>query len=66
MHLSLLAVATAVAAATLLLPGCSAVRAAPGLILKALAGEELLLRSAERESHAAIRAGKSLVLELHG
>ncbi len=52
--------------AALLFPGCPAVRTTLGFIGKALIGEELLLRSAESETHATICAFEGLVHITHG
>jgi hypothetical protein len=52
--------------AALLFPGCPAVSTTLGFIGKALISEELLLRSAESETHATICAFEGLVLVTHG
>ena len=63
MHLSRLSVA---AARALLLSSRPTIRAAPRLVDEALAGEELLLRGAEREVVATIRTVQSLVRVFDG
>ena len=52
--------------AALLFPGCPAVRTTLGFIGKALISEELLLGSAESETHATICTFESLVHVTHG
>jgi hypothetical protein len=66
MHLSLLFVAAAIIAKAILFSGCSALRTASGLVLKAFACEELLLANAKGEIQATIRAMQSFVHVLHG
>jgi len=65
MHLSLLSVA-AIAAKAIVFSGCSALRTATGLVLKAFAGEELLLTSIKGEIQATIRAMQGFVHVHHG